>query len=74
MEQKVKKIMASVFNLDENEIGNDASPETIEVWDSLKHMNLILAIEEEFDIQLEDDEIVDMMSYSLIVNILQDKI
>ena len=42
-------------------------------WDSLKHMNLITALEEEFDVIFDDQEIVDSMNYALIVSILKFK-
>jgi len=51
-------------------IGDDASPDTIENWDSLRHMNLVLALEEEFGIELTDDQTVEIMSYPLIKIVL----
>jgi hypothetical protein len=43
MEDKVKKVMSDVFNIDVSLINNESSPDNIENWDSLKHMNLIIA-------------------------------
>jgi len=65
--------MASVFEMDPENIKDDASPETIENWDSLKHMNLIVALEEEFQIEFEDEEILDMVNYKIIAVTLQEK-
>ena len=65
--------MANVFNIDANIITYDSSPDNIETWDSLKHMNLIVALEEEFCVEFTDDEIVDSMNYALILNILESK-
>jgi len=74
MEQRIKNVMASVFNLEENEIGNDASPDTIEQWDSLRHMHLIVGLEEEFGVTFKEDEIVEMMNYQLIYDTLKNKV
>jgi acyl carrier protein len=66
MEEKIKNIMASVFKCDVSEIDENASPDTIEHWDSLGHMNLVVALEEEFNFTFQEDEIVDMLNYKLI--------
>ena len=74
MEDKIKKIMSSVFGLHTNKIKNNSSPDNIKSWDSIQHMNLILALEEEFNIKFTDDESVEMLNYSLIKKILYSKL
>jgi len=69
---KVKEVMARVFGVEVAAIGDDASPDTIENWDSLRHMNLVLAIEEEFGIELTDEQTVEILSYPLIKIVLQE--
>jgi len=73
MKQKIKKIMASIFEINIEDIGDNASPENIAVWDSLKHMNLILALEEEFNIELNDEEIVSIFTLNDICNVFENK-
>ena len=73
MESRIKKVMSNVFNIDIDSINNDTSPDNVENWDSLKHMNLIVALEEELEFEFEDQEIVDSMNYALIVNIVNEK-
>ena len=72
-EQKLKDVLAKTFNVDVNSIVEDASPDTIENWDSLRHMNLVLALEEEFDVELTDDQVVEILSYKLIKIVLQEQ-
>ncbi|NCI49077.1 acyl carrier protein [Sediminibacterium roseum] len=67
MKDKIKLIMASVFELSPDQIGDDASPDTILVWDSLRHMNLVTVLEEEFDIRLTDEQITEMLNLDLVV-------
>jgi acyl carrier protein len=50
----------------------DASPDTIENWDSVRHMNLVLALEEEFDFEFTDDQVVEIISYALIKIVLKE--
>lgn len=66
MENKLKKIMASVFEVSEDAIDGNATSGTIESWDSLNHMKLIVALEEEFGIKFKDEEILEMQSFKLI--------
>jgi acyl carrier protein len=42
MENRIKKAMSDLFNFDVNSINNESSPDNLENWDSLKHMNLIV--------------------------------
>jgi len=74
METRIKKIMLSVFESDGvTEIPDDASPDTIDGWDSLAHMNMVLALEEEFGVVFTDEEIEEMLNYNLIHEILKNK-
>ena len=71
---KIKEIMSSVFNVDINTINDGSSPETIETWDSMQHMNLIVALEEEFGITFTDDQIGEMLDFKSTVDaVLQNK-
>ena len=58
--------MSAVFEVPFNEITEDSSSDNIESWDSLKHLNLILALEEEFDINIPDEEVGNLINYKLI--------
>lgn len=74
MNDQIKDLMASIFDVEVSSIGDDASPETIESWDSLKHMNLIVALEEEFNVQFTDEEMLQMLNFQLISLILKEKL
>ena len=49
------------------------TPKDIETWDSLSQLNLISAIEKEFQIKLEIDEIFTVMKIGDIYEILSKK-
>jgi len=74
MENRIKTVIADILMVDIEKVDDNASPETIEEWDSLKQMNIIIALEEEFNILLSDDEVVEMLNIKLIHNIIKDKI
>jgi acyl carrier protein len=72
LELKLVKIMAPIFEVEESDISENASPENIEKWDSLAHMSLVIALEQEFDIQFTEDQIVESFSFKALVEILND--
>ena len=74
MEQKIKDILSSVLNVEVTKIDENSSPDSIEAWDSLNHLNLMMALEEEFNIKFSGDEIGEMMNYKLINLIINEKI
>ena len=73
IEKKLKNVFSVVFELDPNFINENSSPDNIDNWDSLKHMMLISALEEEFDIQFSDQEMLELLNYKLIKHILTEK-
>ena len=65
-ESKLKQVMADVFGVDVNVIDENASVDTIAKWDSYNHMNLVLALEEQFNVTFQAEQTVEMLSYPLI--------
>jgi acyl carrier protein len=70
MKERVFQTVSQILGLRPEEINEQSSPETIAGWDSLKHMNLILALEEEFGVSFTDEEIMSMVSVELILDTL----
>ncbi|MBQ9609863.1 MAG: acyl carrier protein [Lachnospiraceae bacterium] len=61
--EKYNNVFVEIFGIDENELNNEFTSEQIEEWDSIGHMNLLSAIEETFDITLEDEDLLQFTSY-----------
>jgi acyl carrier protein len=74
MNEKIINIMASVFEVDQSSINENTSPDSLDEWDSINHMNLILALEEQFEVSFTDEEIVDMMDYKLVELLVKEKL
>jgi acyl carrier protein len=66
IDERIKMVMSSIFDIDVKDISDDSSPDSIGSWDSLHHMNLIVALEEEFGITFNEDDISNMLNYKLI--------
>ena len=74
MEQKVKRIMADVLDLDSQTSDGPSTIDTIESWDSLTHINLCLSVEQDFQIASTVAEIEAMLFYSDILLVLREKV
>tara|TARA_B110000003_G_C16651608_1_gene534433 strand:+ start:5295 stop:5522 length:228 start_codon:yes stop_codon:yes gene_type:complete len=74
MDDKLKDILSILFEVDKSEITDTFSSDDTDYWDSITHMNMVVAIEEEFDIEFDDEEILELLNFSLIKNIVNSKI
>lgn len=72
VKDKVKNIMADVFMIPVESIPDDASPDSVGAWDSVNHMNLVVALEEAFDVQFSEIQIIEMLNIDLVVLSLQE--
>jgi acyl carrier protein len=54
---RLQVILASILGASAAQITPESSPATIESWDSLNHLNLALALEQEFKINFTPEEI-----------------
>ena len=66
LKEDLKYCMSSVFELNVLEISDDYSQEMSMVWDSLRHLKLVIALELKFDISFEPEEIAGMTSFEKI--------
>ena len=69
--EKLKAIMSKALRIPVEKIGDTATMKDVAGWDSLTHMDLILSIEQEFRVQLSGDDIADMQSVAMIMQVLQ---
>lgn len=73
MNDKVCRIVAAIMGVPAGGVNQDSSPASLPPWDSLRHMKLILAIEEAFGLQLSDEEIVSMTDVRSIAALVERK-
>jgi acyl carrier protein len=65
--------MADVLKMAETDITDNLTIDDLEAWDSLKHMDLVVSIEQAFNIELTLDEIIIMTSVVAIKRVLNDR-
>jgi acyl carrier protein len=57
-------VLSSILNVKPESLGPESSRDSLEEWDSIKHMYVMLALEEEFSIEFTDDEIANLANVS----------
>jgi len=70
LEQQVRTVVAAIMRLTPDDVGADASAQTVRGWDSLNHLKLVLALEEEFGVTFTEEQIVQMLSVSKITSVV----
>lgn len=66
MEEQIRQVMAQTFGLDVALVPGDASQQSIPAWDSLGHINLVLALEMEFQVQFTTTQIPTLLDVGAI--------
>ena len=72
--KKLGNIFQDVFDDESLTISNDTTAEDIDDWDSLAHINLIVAIEKDFNIKLTLGELQGLQNVSDMVALIGEKI
>jgi acyl carrier protein len=73
VDSKVDHLVAEVLQIPAATITDDLAMKDVDAWDSLKHMELIVLMEESFDLQLTFDDIVAMQSVREIKRVLSER-
>jgi acyl carrier protein len=71
MEEKLAQIFVAQLNVSEAEAKEDLKMDQIDAWNSLSHMNLIVAIEDVFKIELTGDDIAEMTTFNAIKKVIE---
>ncbi|MEM6589892.1 MAG: acyl carrier protein [Pseudomonadota bacterium] len=62
--EKYDEAFIETFEITKDDLNDSLEYQSITAWDSVGHMALMAALEDEFDIMLEMDDIVDFGSYN----------
>lgn len=60
METRVKCLFATILKTDESLVCDSTTPSSLIGWDSIQHMFLVSGFEEEFNIDIDPEEVVEM--------------
>jgi len=70
MNERVRHILGVVLEMSDQEIDEKLSAEDSSNWDSIRHLNLVMALEEAFGVSFTSDELARLTSYRAIVDAL----
>ncbi len=69
-EQVLTRVREIASDILQSEVSSDSSPDTVPAWDSVQHLNLMLAVEEEFHFQFLPEEMDQARSISAIAQLV----
>lgn len=72
--ERVRRMLSALLNLPVEALRDESSREALEEWDSLKHMHLVLALEEEFGIEFADDEVSGLATVAGLTQAITEKL
>lgn len=70
LERKVKVVFGTLFDMEQEEISDDSSPESVALWDSLNHLRMITELEKVFQVRFSMKEIRSMVTFRKIKDVL----
>lgn len=68
--ERVRSVASDIFGIPADKITAESSPESIENWDSMQHLNLVLAIEEKFGVQFDPEDIEEMKNIGAVAKLV----
>ncbi len=71
MRDDIIAVFAEVFDRGPEQFGADTTPATVQGWDSVKHVELVVALEERFGCMFDPEEVPDLTSLAAIEEILR---
>ncbi len=69
---KLREVFVEALDLDGEVDVENLKYRDIEAWDSVGHMALVAAIEDEFDVEFDTDQVIDMSSFKVAVDMVND--
>lgn len=73
MERELESIIAEVLEIPVDQIDDSSTMENIDSWDSLRHMELVLAIEQRFKVEFTAEELLELSGVKEIKQMLGTK-
>lgn len=72
--EALNQVFQDVFDDDEIQVGDSTTADDIEDWDSLEHINLIVAVEKRFGIKFNMGEVTTMKNVGEMADIILQRI
>lgn len=73
LDQRLRSVLGLLLGVDAGELNDESGPNITPHWDSVNHLRVVLAIEEEFGIQFASQDVLDMHNLALIKTIIRER-
>jgi len=67
VQEKVIQVLVNILQVSPDKISTKTTSDDIEKWDSLNHINMIQALEQEFGVRYDEEQVVSMLSVGEII-------
>jgi len=71
---QIRTMASDLFGVPVDQISAASSAQTLDNWDSIQHLNLVLAVEEKFGLQLSPEEIEQMKTVGDTAKLVESKL
>jgi len=71
VDKKLRTIIETIMNVPSDIIDDESGPDNIDGWDSLRHMRLILAVEDYYSLSFSDSEITSINDVKTLKEVLE---
>ncbi len=71
---QVRAVASDIFTVPADQLNTSSSPQDVGSWDSIQHLNLVLALEEKFNVQLSPEDIERMGTIGKICDVIESKL
>ena len=72
--EKVIEIVASTCEVDKSEVTGDSTVGDFPAWDSLGQLNILQSVQDEFEVEFEPEEMMDIEDVNDIINTVNSKL
>ena len=72
--ERLNEVFQDVFGDDDITVNDDTTAKDIDGWDSLRHITLLAAIEDEFDIEFSMGQTVKMKNVGEMVDYIENEV
>ncbi len=71
MNEALRQLLADAFEVSRDQLTADATQQTIESWDSLHHLQMVMALEQHYGMQIPSERIPEIKSVADIIQIVE---
>jgi len=72
--ERIRGIASDLFGVPAAELSEASSPASVESWDSVQHLSLVLELEQSFGIHLEPEDMEAMKTLGAVVSLVDAKL